>query len=100
MVVASASWWVQTPSVDPTDPAVLAAQAITRPLIGYLLVGSVLVQAIRLIISLLAGDALSAHLLDGAANNFAFAMRDALTRDQDRLFLALLFSVVALVLAM
>ena len=130
MVVASASWWVQTPSVDPTDPAVLAAQAITRPLIGYLLVGSVLVQAIRLIISrraeplltlaagllrfavvsalgltvlrgaLLAGDALSAHLLDGAANNFAFAMRDALIRDQDRLFLALLFSVVALVLAM
>ena len=33
----------------------------------------------------------AAHLLDGAANNFAFAMRDALTRDQDRLFLALLW---------
>ena len=38
-------------------------------------------------------------MLDGAANNFAFAMRGALTREQDRLFLAVLFSVVALVLA-
>ena len=49
--------------------------------------------------ALLAGDALAAHVLDGAANTFAFAMRGALTRDQDRLFLALPFSVVALVLA-
>jgi hypothetical protein len=49
--------------------------------------------------ALLAGDALAAHVLDGAANTFAFAMRGALTREQDRLFLALLFSVVALVLA-
>jgi hypothetical protein len=49
--------------------------------------------------ALLAGDALAAHVLDGAANTFAFAMRGALTRDQDRLFLAVLFSVVALVLA-
>jgi type IV secretion system protein TrbL len=41
--------------------------------------------------ALLAGDALAGHVLDGAANTFAFAMRGALTRDQDRLFLALLF---------
>jgi hypothetical protein len=38
-------------------------------------------------------------VLDGAANNFAFAMSGALTREQDRLSLALPFSVVALVLA-
>jgi len=49
--------------------------------------------------ALLAGDALAAHVLDGAANTFAFATRGALTREQDRLFLALLFLVVALVLA-
>ena len=131
MVVASASWWVQTASVDPTDAAVLAAQAITRPLIGYLLVGSVLVQAIRLIISRRAEPLLTlgrgvAPLrggvrarVDGAARraagrgraarrtcwtgrrrSFAFAMRDALTATEDRLFVALLVAVVALVLAM
>src|SRR5215212_8229138 len=37
--------------------------------------------------ALLAGDALAAHVLDGAANTFAFAMRGALPRDQTRLFL-------------
>jgi hypothetical protein len=36
--------------------------------------------------ALLAGDALAAHVLDGAANTFAFAMRGALPRDQTRLF--------------
>ena len=50
-MVASAAWWTTTDSIDPLDPAVVAAQGATRELIGLILVGSVLVQSIRLILS-------------------------------------------------
>ncbi|MHA6779876.1 hypothetical protein ACVGOW_02590 [Pseudonocardia saturnea] len=108
LVVSSAAWWVETDSVDPLNPAVAAAQGATRDLILVILVGSVLVQSIRLILSrkgeplimvatgliryavvsalglaalqiaLRAGDALATELLDGAASNFALLMQDVL----------------------
>jgi len=132
VVVEAASWWVTTPSVDPQDSAVIAAQAMTQPVILIMLVGSMLVQAIRVLISrkgepavavffglvrfavvsaaglavlqgaLLAGDALSEHILNGAANNFAFLMRDVLSGEQSMLslFLLLILSLIALVLGL
>lgn len=129
LVVSSAAWWVETDSIDPTDPAVAAAQGATRELILLILVGSVLVQSIRLILSrkgeplimvatglvryaavsalglvvlqgaLRAGDAISGQLLDGAANDFALLMRDILT-DGDATFPVLLMSLVAAVLSL
>jgi hypothetical protein len=108
LVVTTATWWVETDSVDPRDPAVVAAQGATRDLILIILVGSVLVQSIRLILSrkgellvmvatglvryavvsalglvvlqiaLRAGDALASQLLDGAATKFALLMQDLL----------------------
>src|SRR3712207_698050 len=130
LIVATSTWWATTDSVDPRDSAVLAAQDATRPLALVLLVGGVLVQAIRLILSrkaeplimvatglvrfatvsalglttlqlaLRAGDALAAELLDDAANNFALFMVDALTTPGDSLFVTLLVSVVAAVLSL
>lgn len=109
LVVSMAAWWTEVDSVDPTDPAVVAAQGVTRPLILAVLVGSVLVQSIRIILSrkgepaamvatglvryaavsgfglvalqtaLRAGDALAADLLDGAVGNFAQYLQDQLT---------------------
>lgn len=109
LIVAATSWWAQTDSVDPMDPAVLAAQGQTRLLTLVILVASVLVQAIRIILSrraepliqvasgllrfalvsalglvvlqagLRAGDELSRVVLDDAANNFAVLMVDNLT---------------------
>lgn len=51
MIVDSLTWWVRTPSVDPQNPAVATAQAYTLPLIALVLMGSVLVQAIRMTVS-------------------------------------------------
>jgi type IV secretion system protein TrbL len=51
MIVDSLTWWVRTPSVDPENPAVATAQAYTLPLIALVLMGSVLVQAIRMTVS-------------------------------------------------
>ncbi|MHA6783952.1 hypothetical protein ACVGOW_23605 [Pseudonocardia saturnea] len=112
LVVSSAAWWVETDSVDPLNPAVAAAQGATRDLILIILVGSVLVQSIRLILSrkgepllmvatgliryavvsalglavlqiaLRAGDALATELLDGAASNFALLMQDVLVNGE------------------
>ncbi|MBW0116408.1 hypothetical protein [Pseudonocardia abyssalis] len=112
LVVSSAAWWVETDSVDPLNPAVAAAQGATRDLILIILVGSVLVQSIRIILSrkgeplimvatgliryavvsalglvvlqiaLRAGDALATELLDGAAGNFALLMQDVLVNGE------------------
>ena len=108
LIVSMAAWWVETESVDPTDDAVIAAQGVTRPLILVILVGSVLVQSIRIVVSrkgepavmvatgllryavvsalglavlqiaLRAGDVLAADLLDGAVGNFAQFLQDLL----------------------
>lgn len=51
MIVDSLTWWVRTPSVNPQNPAVATAQAYTLPLIALVLMGSVLVQAIRMTLS-------------------------------------------------
>jgi hypothetical protein len=129
VVVGAAAWWTTTDSIDPLDPAVLAAQDATRELILLILVGSVLVQSIRLILSrkgeplimvvtgllryaavsalglvtlqlaLRAADALARQLLDDAATNFALLMQEILT-DGDATFLTLLVSLVALVLSL
>ncbi|MER7433669.1 conjugal transfer protein TrbL family protein [Pseudonocardia alni] len=112
LVVTTAAWWAETDSVDPRDSAVIAAQGATRELVLVILVGSVLVQAIRLILSrkgeplimvatgliryavvsalglvvlqmaLRAGDALATELLDGAAGNFALLMEDLLVNGE------------------
>ncbi|WP_300017776.1 hypothetical protein [Pseudonocardia sp.] len=129
LVVTTATWWVETDSIDPRDPAVAAAQDATRELILIILVGSVLVQSIRIILSrkgeplvmvatglirfavvsalglvaleiaLRAGDALASQLLDGAASNFALLMEDVLV-DGDATFLVLLVSLIAAVLSL
>ncbi|MGH7748598.1 MAG: hypothetical protein ACREQ5_28140, partial [Candidatus Dormibacteria bacterium] len=51
MIVDSLTWWIRTPSVDPQTPAVATAQAYTLPLIALVLMGSVLVQALRMTVS-------------------------------------------------
>ena len=129
LVVEASGWWTTTESVNPLDPAVLGAQNQTRDLILIILVGSVLVQAIRMIISrkaeplmaiatgllryavvtglalglldtaLKAGDALSQQLLDNAAMNFAGAMRTILT-DADATLLVLIVSVIAALMSL
>lgn len=131
LVVTMSSWWITTDSVNPQDSAVLAAQGATRYLIGAILVGSVLVQAVRLIISrkaeplftvvtglvrfaavsalglvvlqaaLRAGDAFATSILNGAANNFAFLMRDLLTGDHTEVstFVVFLVALIAAVAA-
>jgi type IV secretion system protein TrbL len=130
LVVTTSTWWAETDSVNPADSAVLAAQDVTAPLVATILVGSVLVQAIRMILSrkgeplimvatglfrfavvsalgltvlqaaLRAGDALAQELLNGAANNFALLMRDALTTSTAGTFVILLVAVVAAVLSL
>src|SRR4051794_11952870 len=122
LVVGATTWWLNTPSVDPQDPAVLAAQGATGYLVTAILVVSVLVQAGRLIVTrraeplgmiasglarfavvsalglallhgaLQAGDALALELLDGAAGNFGAFMRTQLTGPPENLFLILLVS--------
>ena len=44
----TSTWWATSDSVDPTDPVVVTAQGATRQIVLAILVGSVLVQAIRL----------------------------------------------------
>jgi len=113
LVVSMSAWWVEQPSVNPLDDVIISAQNATRPLILVILVGGVLVQSIRIILSrkgepaamvatglvryalvsalglttlqlaLRAGDALAADLLDGAVGNFAQLMQDLLTRGDD-----------------
>ena len=51
LIVATSTWWAGTDSVDPRDAAVLAAQHATAPLTAAILVGGVLVAAIRMILS-------------------------------------------------
>jgi len=51
MIVDSLTWWIRTPSVDPQTPAVATAQTYTLPLIALVLMGSVLVQAMRMTLS-------------------------------------------------
>jgi type IV secretion system protein TrbL len=112
LVISWAAWWAESDSVDPRDNAVLSAQRATRPVIYAVLVGAILVQAIRLMLSrkgeplvlvatglvryaavsalgvttlhiaLQAGDALAADLLDGAVGNFAQLMQDLLTNGE------------------
>lgn len=109
LMVTTSTWWTTTDSVDPRDSAVIAAQGATSTLVGIILVGSILVQAIRLILSrkaepllmvatglfrfavvsalglvvlqgaLRAGDALATSIMSDAANNFALFMVDVLT---------------------
>jgi hypothetical protein len=130
LVVEASTWWATTDSVDPRDSAVIAAQDATRWIAGVVLVGAVLVQAIRLIVSrkgeplvmvvtgllrfavvsalglttlqlaLQASDALAAQLLSDAANNFALFMVDALTAPGDNLFITLILAVVAAILSL
>ena len=130
LVVSTSTWWATTDSVDPRDSAVIAAQGATSWVVGAVLVGSVLVQAIRLILSrkaeplimvatglfrfavvsalglttlhlaLQAGDALAAQLLADAANNFALFMVDTLTAPGDNLFVTLIVAVLAAILSL
>jgi hypothetical protein len=109
LIVATSTWGASTDSVDPTDSAVITAQGATRPVVAIILTASILVQAIRMILSrkaeplvmvatglirfvavsalglttlqmgLRAGDSLSQELLDGAADNFALFMKDNMT---------------------
>jgi hypothetical protein len=51
MIADSLTWWIRTPSVDPQTPAVATAQSYTLPLIALVLMGSVLVQALRMTLS-------------------------------------------------
>ncbi|GAA3239579.1 hypothetical protein GCM10017691_40880 [Pseudonocardia petroleophila] len=130
LVVSTSTWWATTDSVDPRDSAVIAAQGATSWVVGAVLVGSVLVQAIRLILSrkaeplimvasglfrfavvsalglttlhlaLQAGDALAVQLLADAANNFALFMVDALTAPGDNMFVTLIVAVLAAILSL
>ncbi|MBN9103126.1 MULTISPECIES: hypothetical protein [unclassified Pseudonocardia] len=129
-VVNASAWWIRTDSVDPTDSAVLVAQGATHGLTALILVASVLVQAIRLVLSrkaeplvmvatglvrfalvsavgltvlqsaLKAGDAIASGLLDGAADNFALLMKDLLLHHPDNAFVVLLLSILTAVLAL
>ena len=129
MVVGATTWWLTTPSVDPRAGAVLAAQGALAPVVTAVLMTSVLVAAARLIISrraeplatlaaglarfavvsalgllvlhgiLVAGDALAADLLAGAAGQFGEFMRAQLIADPENVLVSLLLSLVAAVLA-
>ena len=130
LIVATSTWWAGTDSVDPRDAAVLAAQHAVAPLTVAILVGGVLVAAIRMILSrkaeplaglaaglvrfavvsalgltvlqvaLQAGDALARQLLGDAANQFATFMRDSLTDPGESIFVTLLVALVAAVLSL
>jgi type IV secretion system protein TrbL len=109
MVVHAMTWWVQTPSVDPNSDAVRTAQEWTLPIVGFMLVGSVLWQSARMILSrkkepllniglglvrytvivalglvvlsgaLRAGDELASAMMDDAAETFATRMQELMT---------------------
>ena len=129
LVVGATTWWLLTPSVDPRDPAVLAAQGAIAPVATVILVMSVLVAAARMIISrrgeplvtlaatigryalvsalgllvlhgaLLAGDALAADLLAQSAAQFGEFMRTQLVSNPENVLVSLLLSLVTAVLA-
>lgn len=128
LVVAVSTWWVRTDSVNPMDSAVLAAQGATRELVVLIIIASILVQALRLILSrkaeplimvatgliryaivsgvglvalqsaLVAGDAVASQLLDGAASNFALMMRGLLIGDHSGISTFVVF-LIALIAA-
>ena len=125
LLVTATTWWVRTDSVNPLDPAVTSAQGSVRGLVVLVLVASVLVQAIRLMLSrkgeplvlvatglvryaivsalglvllqgaLQAGDAIAIDLLDNAAHDFAQLMREVLLRPQGGISVLLLSLVTA-----
>lgn len=112
LIVQTSTWWATRDSVDPTDPVVVTAQGATRQIVLAVLVGSVFVQAIRLVVSrkaeplvmvatglvrfvivsalgltllhfgLVAGDAFSRDVLDDATGRFAIFMEDQLGRGE------------------
>ena len=129
LVVGATTWWLTTPSVDPRDGAVLAAQGAIAPVVTAVLLASVLVAAARLIISrraeplgilaaglgrfavvsalgllllhgaLVAGDALAVDLLADAATGFGEFMRAQLVANPENVLVSLLLAFVAAVLA-
>lgn len=129
LLVTATTWWVRTDSVNPLDPAVTSAQSSVRGLVVLVLTASVLVQAIRLILSrkgeplvlvatglvryaivsalglvllqggLRAGDAIAVDLLDNATHDFAQLMRQVLLSPQGG-FSVLLLSLVTAVFAL
>lgn len=129
LLVTATTWWVRADSIDPLDPAVASAQSGVRGLIVLVLVASVLVQAIRLMLSrkgeplvlvatglvryaivsalglvllqaaLRAGDAIAVDVLDNAADDFAQLMRDVLTTAPGG-FSVLLLSLATAILAL
>lgn len=126
LVVSATTWWVRTDSINPLDPAVTSAQSAIRGLAVLILVASVLVQAIRLMLSrkgeplimvatglirygivsalglvllqsaLRAGDALAVDVLDNAATDFAQLMRDVLTTAQSGFAVLMLSAATAI----
>ena len=128
-VVSATTWWVSTPSVDPLDPAVGHAQTMLQPLSLVILVGSVLAQSIRMMISrkgdplvqvllglvryavtaglgltvlhaaLSAGDALATGILNDAPAKFARLLQAMLLANPTNLWGVLLLSNIATVLA-
>ena len=128
-VVSATTWWVSTPSVDPLDPAVGHAQSVLQPLSLVILVGSVLAQSIRMMISrkgdplvqvllglvryavtaglgltllhaaLGAGDALATGILNDAPAKFARLLQAMLLANPTNLWGVLLLSNIATVLA-
>ena len=128
-VVSATTWWITTPSVDPLDPAVGHAQTVLQPLSLAILVGSILAQAIRMMISrkgdplvqvllglvryavtaglgltvlhaaLTAGDALATGILDDAPAKFAQLLQAMLLANPTNLWGVLLLSNIATVLA-
>ena len=128
-VVSATTWWTTTPSVDPLDPAVGHAQTLLQPLSLAILVGSILAQAIRMMISrkgdplvqvllglvryavtaglgltilhaaLNAGDALATGILDDAPAKFAQLLQAMLLANPTNLWGVLLLSNIATVLA-
>ena len=128
-IVTTTTWWTTTPSVDPLDPAVGHAQSLLQPVTTAVLVGSILVQAIRMILSrkadplaqvalgllryaltaglgltvlhyaLAAGDALATRILDDAPNRFAKTLQAMLMANPSSLWIILLLSSIATVLS-
>ncbi len=128
-VVSATTWWITTPSVDPLDPAVGHAQSVLQPLSLVILVGSILAQAIRMMISrkgdplvqvllglvryavtaglgltllhaaLTAGDALATGILNDAPAKFARLLQAMLLANPTNLWGVLLLSNIATVLA-
>jgi hypothetical protein len=61
-LTASMTWWIGTPSVDPNSEAVKTLNKYTIPIIAIVLVGSILNQAIRMMITRRADPGLNVAL--------------------------------------